>query len=295
MSTSGPHNPFVSIPTGEAPGALPFGVTSPFYELDDLTGGFLLGSLYVVIGRKGMGHQTLALNVVGNHHRTEKRPVLLLTMGQKRGPLEMGIACSLLHVWIKSGAATMDDDAAYKRLLKANVDIDYDELVLFDEQQYMSSTELREEVSAQAINKGIALVVIRDLQKVQAACWNRNYGDVYCEFASDDEHERAQAALSQELKDMARELGIPVLCTLDVRKGSLPPTIDDLASFGYLENNADMVLSLHRDEVHDPYTEKWGIADLRIVKYRFGPLAHVQLAYLKGNRHFENLAASPMW
>lgn len=294
MASSGPKNPFNTTPKGsKTAAALPFGIASPFYELDDLTGGFQPGSLYVVMGRKGMGHQTFALNIVGSHSRNETKPVLLLTMGEKRGPLEMEMVCSNAHVWIKpSGGATMDDDAALHRVLQAAEKIDFDKLVLFDERKYESAVVLREHVSALIRDKGVNLLVIRDLQKLQAACWKRKHGDGEFDLAADDDQERAHAALSQELKSMARELSIPVLCTVDARKGSLPPTMDDLASFGYLENDADMVLSLHRDEIRDPYSEKWGIADVRVVKHRCGPLAAFQLAYMKSHKSFENLAAN---
>lgn len=281
------RNSLPRIPTpGESMSRL-LGISTGYYELDDSTHGLQGGFLYALMGRSEIGHQSFALNVAANAVLREDKKVLILTLGTNQEAVSREMICTAAKVWQRdSGRAEISDDRQFAALFEASRRLALGDRLLINQQGFRRASELRRHVSELVRARGVDLVLAMHLNRLLGASWESSDGSL----ASAVEQGMASAAISQDLKSLARELTVPVLATVDLRKHSSVPTMRDIEPYGYLENDADVVLVLHREDYYKPWIERWGIADLYVVKNKNGENARFELAYLKPWKAFENLA-----
>lgn len=252
--------------------------------LDHALGGFVPGDLIVIAGRPGMGKTALANTIKLGIAQSTKRPVLSLELEMTGEQLTHRLLASEGGVnlrRIRSAQLSADE--------LRHLAITADELarlpVYFIERRDTRISELRREAKRLAREKGqLALVLVDYLQIARSE-------------ARAQQREREVAEISGALKSLAGELRCPVVALSQLNRGiesragqDRRPRLSDLRESGAIEQDADTVIFIHREEVYDQNTDKKGIAEIVIAKQRSGPLGTVCMAWQAAFTRFEPLA-----
>jgi replicative DNA helicase len=266
------------------------GTPSGFIDIDDLTGGFQPGNLIVVAARPSMGKSTLATNIAENAAIDHGMPVALFS-------LEMS-ETELAHRFIASQAKVSSDE-----LRKGRVKADRWPKVLraveklaaapifIDDSSDIGVLEMRAKARRlHARHGGLGLIVVDYLQLVRP------------DGRADSRVEQV-GQISRGLKILARELDIPVVAVSQLSRAvesrNPPiPMLSDLRESGQLEQDADVVMFVYREEYYDAESERLGEADIIFAKHRNGPIGKVTLTFLPRYPRFaaharDDYAASP--
>jgi replicative DNA helicase len=266
------------------------GTPSGFTDLDDLTGGFQPGNLIVLAARPSMGKSTLATNIAENAAIDHSKPVALFS-------LEMS-ETELAHRFIASQAKVSSDE-----LRKGRVKADRWPKVLraveklaaapifIDDSSDIGVLEMRAKARRlHARHDGLGLIVVDYLQLVRP------------DGRADSRVEQV-GQISRGLKILARELDIPVVAVSQLSRAvesrNPPiPMLSDLRESGQLEQDADVVMFVYREEYYDAESERLGEADIIFAKHRNGPIGKVTLTFLPRYPRFagyarDDYAASP--
>ncbi len=258
------------------------GVASGFVDLDDITGGFHPGQLVIVAARPSMGKTAFALNICDHAAIEQKLPVLFTSL--EMGQIEIGvrILCSRSRVdghKIRTGIGLGNREIT--QLGRA-----YN--VLCDKgKMYIDDTPARNmmQISASARRlkrrNEIGLIVVDYIQLIDSE-------------ESRDSRQEQIAKISRRLKTLARELNVPVVALSQLNRAvetreDKRPRMADLRESGAIEQDADIVLLLHRPEYYDA-NDQPGIAELIVAKNRNGATNTVKLTFLKNLTRFENFA-----
>jgi replicative DNA helicase len=257
------------------------GVQTPIHELNDLTGGFQGSQLLVVAGRPSMGKTTFALNVAEHVGTVEKVPVAIFSLEMAKSQIVMNMLCSNAKVnahGLRRGQVQSDEwprlSAAAGRLSEAPIYI--------DDTPALSVLALRAKVRRLKSRYGIGMAIIDYLQLMEST------------RAENRQQEISQ--ISRSLKGLARELDMPVIAisqlnrSVDAREDHRP-RMSDLRESGAIEQDADVIMFLYRDEYYDPREDNQGIAEVIVAKQRNGPTGNVKLTFLKRFMRFENLSS----
>jgi replicative DNA helicase len=256
------------------------GVPSGFTDLDQLTGGFQPGNLIVVAARPAMGKSTLATNMAENAAIDHGVPVALFS-------LEMS-ETELAHRFIASQAKVSSDELRkgrvrgdrWPKVLNA-VEKLASAPIYLDDSSDIGVLEMRAKARRLAARSGLGMLVVDYLQLVRA------------DTRSDSRVEQV-GQISRGLKILARELSIPVIAVsqlsraVEARKPP-EPMLSDLRESGQLEQDADLVMFVYREDYYDSESERTGEADVIIAKHRNGPVGRVSLTFLSKYPRFANL------
>lgn len=259
------------------------GLASGFIDLDNLTSGFQKSDLILVAARPSMGKTAFTLNIATYVAIHGREPVAFFSLEMSKEQLvyrmlaaEGAIDSSKLRT-----ADLTDDDftnlvAAADRLNKAPIYI--------DDTPGITVMELRSKARRLKAEHGLSLVVIDYLQLMQGG--GRKNGD---------NRQQEISEISRSLKALARELDVPVIALSQLSRGvearpSKKPMLSDLRESGSLEQDADIVMFLYREDYYDEDTENKNITDVIISKHRNGPVANVQLFFSKEFTRFANLS-----
>ena len=264
------------------------GVASSFTDLDKLTGGFQKSDLIILAARPSMGKTSLALNIAQRAAIDNNRTVAIFSLEMSAMQLVMRMLCSEARVdatRVRSGFLTRED---WGRLPVAAGKIS-EAPMFIDDTAALTVTELKAKARRLKNDKGLDLVIVDYLQLMQgrrdAERRDLEIGDI-----------------SRSLKGLAKELEVPVIALSQLRRavedrpGKKRPQLSDLRESGALEQDADVVIFIHREEMYrrgddtPEAKEKEGIAEIIIGKQRSGPVGDVKLAFLKQYATFENLA-----
>lgn len=259
------------------------GITTGLERLDALTCGMQRGDLIILAARPSMGKTTLALNIAANAALRGGASVAVFSLEMPARQLALRMIASegmMDGVKIRSGFLSRDDWArigeTVARLDKAKIFI--------DETSSLSIMEMESKVKRIKREHGLDLIIVDYLQLMNAG---RHM----------DNRVQEIAIISRSLKAMAKDLDCPVMALSqlsrapEARKGDHRPMLADLRESGSIEQDADVVAFIYRDEVYnrdDP--EVQGKAEVIIAKQRNGPTETVELAYLKQFSRFDNLA-----
>ena len=259
------------------------GLATGLIDLDDITGGFHPGQLIIVAARPSMGKTALALNICDHSGVNSKVPVLFVSL--EMGHIEIGerLLCARsrvdghkLRTGLGMGMRELTQlSKAYNELSK-NAEIYIDDTPARNMMQIAASARRIKRRSQ------IGLLMVDYIQLVD----------------SDDSRDSRQeqiAKISRRLKTLARELKVPVVALSQLNRAvesreDKRPRMADLRESGAIEQDADMVLLLHRPEYYDA-NDQPGIAELIVAKNRNGPTDTVRLTFLKNLTRFENLAS----
>jgi replicative DNA helicase len=263
------------------------GMSCGFYELDDLTSGLQDGQLYIVAGRPSMGKTSLAMSMIEAVALKEQKPVLFFSLEMAATQIAQSMLCSHARVdsnLLRSGKVSEED---YQRLVLAAGAL-HEAKILIDDSADLSALEVRTRARRMKAKEGIRMVVVDYLQKMHARQGTRMPESRQLEISM----------ISSNLKALAKELSVPVIALAQLNRQpegreDRKPMLSDLRESGAIEQDADVVMLLYREDYYNPDSERKGICEIVVAKNRTGPTKSVDLAFLKQFTRFENLATRP--
>lgn len=261
------------------------GVDTHFASYDEMSGGFHNGELIILAARPSMGKTAFALNVAENVSILGAAPVLFVSLEMSGIELADRLLCSVARVnghQLRNGTISQDDR---KRLVEKAVEISHAPLYVDD-----SPTRTVSEISAVARRikqqeKRLGLIVIDYLQLIEPD-------------NSRDPRQEQVAKIARRLKGMAREQEVPVLCLAQLNRQAEEgkdhrPRMSHLRESGAIEQDADVVMFVHREEYYhrgDEASELAGQAEIIIAKQRNGPVGEIDLTWQKEFTRFTDRA-----
>ena len=267
--------------------ALVTGVPTGYSRLDTMTSGFQPSDLIILAARPSMGKTSLALNIARNAAVDANTAVALFSLEMSKEQLSMRMLCSEARIdssRLRSGFFNLDD---WGRLTDAG-SILSDAPIFIDDSASISAIEIRAKARRLKMDKNIGLVIIDYLQLMKGR-------------SSAERRDLEISEISRSLKGLAKELDIPVLALSQLNRkleerSDKRPMLSDLRESGALEQDADVVAFIYRDEVYnkDKNNPNRGKAELILAKQRNGPVGTVHLAFLNTYTRFEPLASDDM-
>jgi replicative DNA helicase len=257
------------------------GVPSGFADLDAKTAGFQPSDLIIVAARPGMGKTSFCLNVAQYVGISRKIPVAIFSLEMSKDQLAQRMLCSEAKIdaeRVRRGYLSERDWSelanAAGRLAGASIFI--------DDTPGISVLELRAKARRLKAEKNLGLVVIDYLQLMQG-------------FGRAENRQQEISEISRSLKAMARELNVPVIAVSQLsraveQRSPKRPQLSDLRESGAIEQDADLVLLIYRDEYYNPNTSRKGVAEVIVAKQRNGPVGTIELMFQKDYARFENLS-----
>ena len=255
------------------------GISSGFRKLDELTTGFQKGELIIIAGRPSMGKTALALNIAEHTALADNNPVAVFSLEMSAEQLAFRLISSLGRVnqtSLKSGKLRDTDwdriDGAILQMKEMPIYI--------DDTPSLTPVELRARARRIQREKGLSLIVIDYLQLMQVPGSKENRATEISE-------------ISRNLKALARELGIPIIALSQLNRSveqrvDKSPIISDLRESGAIEQDADVIAFIYREEVYNPETDEKGTALINVAKQRNGPIGKFYLTFLGQYTKFEN-------
>jgi replicative DNA helicase len=262
------------------------GVRTGFYDIDRMTSGMQAGDMIVLAARPSMGKTALAINIAEHVALHEELPVAVFSMEMGASQLAVRIVGSIGRIdqmHLRTGKLT---DAEWPRLTEAIEKLRNISLHI-DETPGLTVSELRANARRLARQCGgkLGLIVVDYLQLMSVS-------------SSMSEENRATAVgeISRGLKMLAKELGCPVLALSQLSRGvesrtDKRPMMSDLRESGAIEQDADVIMFIYRDEYYNKDSKEPGVTEIIISKQRNGPTGTVKLAFLKEMTRFESLAS----
>jgi replicative DNA helicase len=259
------------------------GTPSGFERLDRLTAGMHPGDLIIIAGRPSMGKTAFALNVAVNACRSRERlPIVFFSLEMPKEQLASRILCSEARVdasRLRTGRLLKDD---WRRL--ANAAGEVSELPLWiDDTPGLTLMELRSKARRLRAEKGLCLLLVDYLQLMRSG-------------GRSESREQEISEISRSLKALAKELSLPVVALSQLNRGvetrgtkDKRPQLSDLRESGAIEQDADTILFIYRDEVYNQDSPDAGIAEVIIGKQRQGPTGTVRCRFFREFTRFENL------
>jgi replicative DNA helicase len=262
------QNPITGVPTG-------------WTDFDELTSGLQPSDLIVIAGRPSMGKTSMVLNIVEHAAIKDKLSVAVFSMEMPGEQLAMRLMSSLGHIdqhRIRTGKLNDDD---WPRLTSA-VQMLNDTKMFIDDTPALTPGELRARCRRIAREHGLNLVVIDYLQLMQVTGTKENRATEISE-------------ISRSMKALAKELSVPVIALSQLNRSlesrnDKRPVMSDLRESGAIEQDADVIVFIYRDEVYNQDSDQKGIAEIIIAKQRNGPIGTVKLAFRGQFTRFDNLA-----
>ena len=259
------------------------GVPTGFQGLDEKTSGFQPGDFIVIAGRPSMGKTALALNIARNASLETVEPAAVFSLEMSKEQLSLRMLSSEARIdssRMRGGFLSESDLARINRAAGALYDIP----IYIDDSPAISALEIRAKARRMKMDKGLGLVVIDYLQLMRGR-------------ASAERRELEISEISRSLKALAKELNIPVVALSQLNRKveertNKRPVLSDLRESGAIEQDADVILFIYRDEVYHKEEDNpnKGIAELILAKQRNGPIGSVRLAFLDTYTRFEDLA-----
>jgi replicative DNA helicase len=261
------------------------GTQTGFRDLDTLTSGMHGGQLIVIAARPAMGKTSLVLNLTAAAAETSRKPVLFFSLEMPRVELANRLMCAEARIdqsRLRSNMLTQDDLTA----LTSAANRLHSMPIYIDDSGDLTLLELRAKARRIKSEHDMSLIVIDYLQLMKASRERM------------DSREREISEISRGLKGLAKELDVPIIALSQLNRGcetrpgkDKRPMLADLRESGAIEQDADVVMFIYRDEVYNRDTEDKGIAELIIAKQRNGPTDTVRLRFIRELTKFENLAA----
>jgi replicative DNA helicase len=255
------------------------GVPTGYIDLDKILGGLQRSDLIILGARPAHGKSGLALGITHNAAMRYKQSVAFFSLEMSKEQLVQRLLCMqgrLDSSRLRSG--TLDDDE-WNRLIEAASALSNCK-IFFDDNAGVTPGDMRNRVRRLQAEQGLDLIVVDYLQLMQGRSIENRVQEI--------------SGISRALKVLARELNIPVLALSQVSRGvdaraSHVPLLSDLRESGSIEQDADIVMFLCREEMYDPETEKRHIADVYIAKHRNGATGHLSLYYEPQHTRFRDL------
>jgi replicative DNA helicase len=255
-------------------------VSSGFRDLDDLTTGFQKGDLIIVGGRPSMGKTAFALNIAQHVGLELREPVAIFSLEMAREQLAIRMLCAEAMVnsnSIRKGFIKKED---WHKLTSAASNLT-GAPIFIDDTSGITVLELRAKARRLKIEHGLSLVIVDYLQLMRGK-------------GSFERREQEISDISRSLKGLAKELSVPVIAVSQLNRSveqRRPPTpiLADLRESGAIEQDADVIIFLYREEIYNKEAKK-GHSEVIIAKQRNGPTGTVNLAFMSTCTRFLNMA-----
>jgi replicative DNA helicase len=262
------------------------GIPTGFYDLDRMTSGLQAGDLIIVAARPSMGKTSLAINIAEHVALNEELPVAVFSMEMGASQLAVRIVGSIGRIdqtHLRTGKLT---DEEWPRLTEAIEKLRNVSLHI-DETPGLTVSELRANARRLARQCGgkLGLIVVDYLQLMSVST-----------SMNDENRATAVGEISRGLKMLAKELGCPVMALSQLSRGvesrtDKRPLMSDLRESGAIEQDADVIMFIYRDDYYNKDSKEPGVAEVIISKQRNGPTGTAKLAFLKPLTKFESLAS----
>ncbi|EGG99407.1 Replicative DNA helicase [gamma proteobacterium IMCC2047] len=258
------------------------GLSTGFTDLDKMTAGLQPSDLIIVAGRPSMGKTTFSMNLVEHAVISNDQPVVVFSMEMPADSLVTRMLSSLGRIdQTKIRTGQLDDDD-WPRLTSA-VSLLKDRPLFIDDDAALSPTEVRSRARRIAREHGqLGLIMIDYLQLMQVKGGSENRtGEI--------------SEISRSLKALAKELNVPVIALSQLnrsleQRSDRRPVMSDLRESGAIEQDADVIAFIYRDEVYNEESPDKGVAEIIIGKQRNGPIGKCRLAFVGKYTKFEDLA-----
>jgi replicative DNA helicase len=255
------------------------GIPSGYTEFDKLTAGLQPGDLVIVAGRPSMGKTTFAVNIAENAAIGSRVPTAIFSMEMPSEQLAFRMISSLGRVnqtHLRTGRFPDED---WSRINTA-VQLMSEAPMFIDDTPGLSPTEIRARARRLQREHGLGLIVVDYLQLMAVPGNKENRATEISE-------------ISRSLKALAKELSVPIIALSQLNRGveqrtDKRPVMSDLRESGAIEQDADVIIFIYREEVYNPETPKKGTADIVIAKQRNGPIGDFVLTFVGQYTKFEN-------
>jgi replicative DNA helicase len=260
------------------------GLPTGFVDIDEMTSGLQKGELVIVAGRPAMGKTSFCLNVAQHVALRTGETTGIFSLEMSRAQLALRMLCSDARIdshRLRTGKLTEKD---WARLAKAYTDLSQARLFI-DDSATITPLEMRAKCRRLKAEHNLGLVVVDYLQLVTSSGRTEN-------------RQQELSAISRSMKGLAKELDVPVLALSQLSRApeartDRRPQLSDLRESGALEQDADTVMFIYREEEYKATDENRGIAEIIIGKQRNGPTGNRRLAFIKEFTRFENLEWHP--
>ncbi len=257
------------------------GVPTGFIDLDSTLTGMHPGELIIIGATPAMGKTSFAMNIAGYASIATGKTVAVFSVEMPRAQIVMRVLCSEARVNMQKVRKGTLEDREWMALAKARGPISAAPMYL-DDTAGLTPSQLRSRCRRLMMDHGLDLVVVDYLGLMRADTRTEN-------------RQLEVAEISRQLKAIALELKIPVVVCAQLSRANKDridkrPVLTDLRESGSIEQDADVVMFLHREEYYNPDTEEKNIAEVNVAKQRSGPLRTVKLAWLSETTTFANLA-----
>lgn len=258
------------------------GIKTSYRDLDNLTAGLQKSDLLILAARPAMGKSTFALNLAYNIASKEKQAVLVFSLEMSKEQLvdRMLAEAAGVDAWnIRTGNLSDDD---FEKLSNAMGEM-AEAPIFIDDTPGMTVLEMRTKARREAHNQPLGLIIVDYLQLMQGT--GRSGSDNRVQEVSE---------ISRGLKLIARELNVPVIAlsqlsrSVESRNPQIPQ-LADLRESGSIEQDADLVMFLYREDYYNPETDRQHITDLIIAKHRNGPTGRIELYFHPERLRFMSL------
>ena len=255
------------------------GISTGYNEFDKMTAGLQGGDLIIIAGRPSMGKTTLAINIAENAAIGAKVPTAIFSMEMPSEQLAFRMISSLGRVdqtHLRTGNFPDED---WSRINTA-VQLMSDAPIFIDDTAALSPTEVRARARRLKREHDLGLIVLDYLQLMQV-------------HGSSENRATEISEISRSLKALAKELSVPIIALSQLNRSveqrtDKRPVMSDLRESGAIEQDADLIIFIYREEVYNQDTPRKGVADISIAKQRNGPIGDFPLTFVGRFTKFEN-------
>ncbi len=257
------------------------GVPSGFTQLDKLTSGFQNSDLVIVAGRPSMGKTALALNFARNAAVDHEVPVVIFSLEMSRQQLAIRMLCSEARVDSNKVRTGFIGEREWAKLTAAAGTLS-EAPIFIDDSPTLTVLQMRAKARRLKSEKGLGMVLVDYLQLMKGR-------------EGSERREQEISEISRSLKALAKELNLPVIALSQLNRrpegrDDKKPVLADLRESGAIEQDADLICFIFREEMYEENSKQKGIAEILLRKHRNGPTGSVSLAFLTEYTRFENLA-----
>lgn len=258
------------------------GLATGFRDIDIRTAGLQRSDLIVIAGRPSMGKSALAACIAEHVGVVEKKPLAFFSLEMSKEQLVQRMLCSHARVDAHKVRTGFLSQADWPRLVTAAGKLS-EAPIFIDDSPGISVMELRAKARRLKAQHDIQMIILDYLQLMQG-------------HSKSDNRQQEISEISRSLKALARELSVPLIAISQLsraveQRSDHRPQLSDLRESGAIEQDADLVMLLLREEYYNPTEENKGIAELIIAKQRNGPVGSLNLTFIGEYMRFENLVA----
>lgn len=256
------------------------GVSSGFTDLDSKTSGFQKGDMILIAARPSMGKTTFALNIAENAALRGGKSIAVFSLEMSKEQLSYKLLCSQANVDMLRLRTGDLQDKDWENIARASGPLASANIYI-DDTAGTSVMEMRSKCRKLKMEHGIDLIIIDYLQLMSGS-------------SQSESRQQEVSEISRSIKALAKEMQCPVIALSQLsrapeQRADHRPMLSDLRESGSIEQDADLVMFLYRDEYYDKETEDKNVAECIIAKQRNGPVGTVKLAWLGQYSRFGNL------